>query len=121
MSVRVALPRVLPLDAGDRRQRPSAGLEEDGMTDGRSSEAGQATIEAGRRAPAPAPRRASIALQLLLAGYSLTLADGAAEAGTLAVVAGRDGGARRPRSAAGLGRASGCDVEARGGHGDGVA
>jgi hypothetical protein len=33
-----------------------------------------------------------IALQLLVAGYSITLADGAAEAGALAVVAGRDPG-----------------------------
>ena len=31
----------------------------------------------------------SIALQLLLAGYALTLADGAAEAGALALAAGR--------------------------------
>jgi len=31
----------------------------------------------------------SVALQLLLAGYALTLADGAAEAGSLALAAGR--------------------------------
>ena len=36
---------------------------------------------------------AAVALQILLVGYSLTIADGAAEAGALAGAAGRDAGA----------------------------
>ena len=52
-------------------------------------ESGQATIE--MLAGLPLLFLAGVvALQLLLTGYSLTLADGAAEAGTLAVVAGRE-------------------------------
>jgi hypothetical protein len=64
------------------------------MRGGRSAvanERGQASIEV--LAGVPALLLAGlIALQLLIAGYSLTLADGAAEAGALAVVAGRDPG-----------------------------
>ena len=52
-------------------------------------EAGQATVEAVAAVPVLLLAGA-VALQLLLAGYSLSLADGAAEAGTLALVAGRD-------------------------------
>ena len=51
-------------------------------------ESGQASIEV--LAGVPALLLAGlIALQLLAAGYSLTLADGAAEAGAMAVAAGR--------------------------------
>ena len=52
-----------------------------------------------RRSPSPP----SWPLQLLLVGYSLTIADGAAEAGALAGASGRDASGRRPRRAARLG------------------
>jgi hypothetical protein len=55
---------------------------------------GQASIELLAGLPALL-LAALVALQLLLAGYALTLADGAAEAGAAAGAAGRD-----PRSAA---------------------
>lgn len=51
-------------------------------------ERGQATVEAMAAIPLLL-LAGSIALQLLLAGYSLTLADGAAEAGALALASGR--------------------------------
>jgi hypothetical protein len=51
-------------------------------------EAGQATVELVAAIPILL-LAGSIALQLLLAGYALTLADGAAEAGSLALAAGR--------------------------------
>jgi hypothetical protein len=51
-------------------------------------ETGQATIEAVAALPLLL-LAGLIALQLLVTGYAVTLADGAAEAGTLAVVAGR--------------------------------
>ena len=53
-----------------------------------SRERGQATIEALAAIPLLLVA-GSIALQLLLAGFALTLADGAAEAGALALAAGR--------------------------------
>ena len=53
-----------------------------------NSERGQATIELLAAIPLLL-LAGSIALQLLLAGYALTLADGAAEAGALALAAGR--------------------------------
>lgn len=54
-----------------------------------TDERGQASLEV--LAGLPALLLAGvIALQLLIAGYSLTLADSAAEAGALAAVAGRD-------------------------------
>jgi hypothetical protein len=53
-----------------------------------ASERGQATIELLAAIPLLLVAGA-IALQLLLAGYALTLADGAAEAGALALAAGR--------------------------------
>jgi hypothetical protein len=56
---------------------------------GRAGEHGQATVETVVAVPVLLLAGA-VALQLLVAGYSLTLADGAAEAGTLAVVAGHD-------------------------------
>lgn len=49
---------------------------------------GQATVELLAAIPLLV-LAGSIALQLLLAGYTLTLADGAAEAGALALAAGR--------------------------------
>jgi hypothetical protein len=53
-----------------------------------ASERGQATVEA--LAAIPLLLLAGlVALQLLVAGYALTLADGAAEAGALALAAGR--------------------------------
>jgi hypothetical protein len=51
--------------------------------------AGQASVELVAALPALA-LAAALALQLLLVGYSMTIADGAAEAGALAGVAGRD-------------------------------
>ena len=51
--------------------------------------AGQASIELLGALPALA-LAAALALQLLLVGYSLTIADGAAEAGALAGTAGED-------------------------------
>ncbi len=53
-----------------------------------SSERGQATVELVAALPAILAA-ALIALQLALAGYSVTLADGAAEAGALALSADR--------------------------------
>jgi hypothetical protein len=53
-----------------------------------ASERGQATVELLAAIPSLLLAGA-IALQLLLAGYALTLADGAAEAGALALAAGR--------------------------------
>ncbi len=50
---------------------------------------GQASVELVAALPALA-LAAVMALQLLLVGYSLTIADGAAEAGALAGAAGRD-------------------------------
>ncbi len=51
-------------------------------------ESGQATVEAVAAAFLLL-LAGSIALQMLVAGYALTLADGAAEAGALALAAGR--------------------------------
>ena len=50
---------------------------------------GQASVELVAALPALA-LAAALALQLLLVGYSLTIADGAAEAGALAGAAGKD-------------------------------
>jgi hypothetical protein len=50
---------------------------------------GQASVELIAALPALA-LAAALALQLLLVGYSLTIADGAAEAGALAASAGRN-------------------------------
>jgi hypothetical protein len=51
--------------------------------------AGQASVELIAALPALA-LAAALALQLLLVGYAVTIADGAAEAGALAGVAGKD-------------------------------
>jgi hypothetical protein len=53
-----------------------------------ASERGQATVELLAAIPLLLIA-AAIALQLLLTGYALTLADGAAEAGALALAAGQ--------------------------------
>jgi hypothetical protein len=53
-----------------------------------ASEDGQSTVELVGALPALL-LAALLALQLLVAGYALTLADGAAEAGALAVASGR--------------------------------
>jgi hypothetical protein len=55
------------------------------------SEGGQASVELVAAVPALL-LAALIALQLLLAGYALTLADGAAEAGALALASGGSAG-----------------------------
>jgi hypothetical protein len=55
----------------------------------RASAHGQASVELLAALPALA-LAAALALQLLLVGYSLTIADGAAEAGALAGASGRD-------------------------------
>ena len=52
-----------------------------------AEERGQATVELVAALPALL-LAAALALQLLLAGYALTLADGAAEAGALALASG---------------------------------
>ena len=55
----------------------------------KSAGSGQASVELVAALPALA-LAAVLAVQLLLVGYSLTIADGAAEAGALAGAAGRD-------------------------------
>jgi hypothetical protein len=55
----------------------------------RSPHSGQASVELLAALPALA-LAAALALQLLLVGYSMTIADGAAEAGALAGTAGKD-------------------------------
>jgi hypothetical protein len=59
------------------------------MVGRRRPRAGQASIELLAALPALA-LAAALALQLLLVGYSMTIADGAAEAGAIAGTAGRD-------------------------------
>jgi hypothetical protein len=59
------------------------------MARGRETRSGQASVELLAALPALA-LAAALALQLLLVGYSLTIADGAAEAGALAGAAGND-------------------------------
>jgi len=78
-----------------------------------SGQAGQATVEALVAIPLLILAGA-IALQLLVAGYVLTLADGAAEAGALALASGRP--AKRAAGATLPGWAEdGADVAVRGG------
>jgi hypothetical protein len=76
-------------------------------------EEGQATVELVAALPALL-LAAFIALQLLAAGFALTLADGAAEAGAMALASGRDAApaARAALPGWARGRAS---VEVRGG------
>jgi hypothetical protein len=56
-----------------------------------AEQSGQASVELVAALPALA-LAAILAVQLLLVGYSLTIADGAAEAGALAGAAGQDAG-----------------------------
>ena len=65
--------------------------------------AGQASVELVAALPALALATA-LALQLLLVGYSMTIADGAAEAGALAGTAGRDAKRGGCRGAPGMGQ-----------------
>jgi hypothetical protein len=80
------------------------------------SRGGQASVELIAALPALA-LAAALALQLLLVGYSLTIADGAAEAGALAGGAGRNArdAARRalPGWARGRARVSAADGRVR--------
>ena len=57
----------------------------------RAGRSGQASVELIAALPALA-LAAAVAVQLLLVGYSLTIADGAAEAGAIAGAAGRNAG-----------------------------
>jgi hypothetical protein len=57
----------------------------------RASRSGQASVELIAALPALA-LAVALAVQLLLVGYSLTIADGAAEAGAIAGAAGRNAG-----------------------------
>jgi len=75
--------------------------------------AGQASVELLAALPALA-LAAALALQLLLVGYSLTIADGAAEAGALAGAAGKDAGAAARDALPGWARGR-SHVTARGG------
>ena len=69
----------------------AAAEREHGFGRGVASDRGQASVEL--LAGVPALFLAGlVALQLLATGYSLTLADGAAEAGAMAVAAGRPAG-----------------------------
>jgi hypothetical protein len=70
---------------------------------GRRRRAGQASIELVAALPALVLATA-IAFQLLLVGYSMTIADGAAEAGALAGSAGRDAGRAAKRALPGWAR-----------------
>lgn len=76
-------------------------------------ERGQATIETVAAIPLLL-LAGSVALQLLLAGYALTLADGAAEAGALALAAGRPARAAVRESLPGW-AADRAEIEVRGG------
>ncbi len=77
------------------------------------SERGQASVELVAALPA-LMLAALVALQLLAAGYTLTLADGAAEAGALALASGEPaGGAVRDALPEWAGKAA--QVEVRGG------
>ena len=73
--------------AGQRRREHQAGARW-------IASGGQASVELVAAVPALL-LAALIALQLLLAGYALTLADGAAEAGALALASGRSAGPGR--------------------------
>ena len=71
----------------------------------RRAGAGQASVELLAALPALA-LAAALALQLLLVGYSLTIADGAAEAGALAGTAGTGRASARRARPCPAGRAS---------------
>jgi hypothetical protein len=75
--------------------------------------AGQASVELLAALPALA-LAAALALQLLLVGYALTIADGAAEAGALAGTTGKDARAAAREALPGWARAR-SSVSAHGG------
>ena len=77
-------------------------------------ESGQATVELVAALPAVL-LAGLVALQLLAAGYTLTLADGAAEAGALALASGAPA-ASAVRDALPGWAAEAAEVEVRGGH-----
>jgi hypothetical protein len=77
------------------------------------SERGQATVELVAGLPLLL-LTALLALQLLAAGYALTLADGAAEAGAVAIASGRDP-SRAARSALPGWARDGAAVQVQGG------
>ncbi len=76
-------------------------------------EAGQATVELIAAIPLLVLAGA-VALQLLLTGYALTVSDGAAEAGSLALVAGRPAKAAARESLPGW-AADGAEISVSGG------
>jgi hypothetical protein len=80
---------------------------------GRGREEGQATVELVAALPALL-LAGLLALQLLAAGYTLTLADGAAEAGALALASGRPA-ADAARAAVPEWAEDGIDISVRGG------
>jgi hypothetical protein len=73
----------------DRQRRAARRCEPQRSGSPPSAEAGQATVELVAGLPALL-LAALLALQLLAAGFAITLADGAAEAGALALASGRD-------------------------------
>ncbi|MFN8216480.1 MAG: hypothetical protein U0R71_07765 [Solirubrobacterales bacterium] len=77
------------------------------------AERGQASVELVAALPALL-LAALVALQLLAAGYALTLADGAAEAGALALASGGSGAAAARQALPGWARDD-VSVEVRGG------
>jgi hypothetical protein len=79
----------------------------------RSATSGQATVELVAAIPALL-LAGFLALQLLVAGYALTLADGAAEAGALALASGRPA-IEATREALPAWAAAGADVSVGGG------
>jgi hypothetical protein len=70
----------------------------------RRAERGQASVELLAGIPALVIA-AAVAVQLLIVGYSLTIADGAAEAGAAAAAAGLDGGGAAREALPGWARA----------------
>jgi hypothetical protein len=84
-----------------------------GAASDRASQAGQASVELVAALPALL-LVALVALQLLAAGYTLTLVDGAAEAGALALASGRPAAAAARDALPGW-AGSAADVEVRGG------
>ncbi len=83
------------------------------MARGLLKEAGQSTVELVAALPALL-LAGLLALQLLAAGYALTLADGAAEAGALALASGRPAAAAARAALPGWARED-VDVSVRGG------
>lgn len=85
----------------------------DGTAFNRADQAGQATVELVAALPALL-LAGLIALQLLAAGYTVTVVDGAAEAGALALASGRPAAAAVRAALPGW-AGDAADVEVRGG------